>query len=373
MRTIHIILFALVLMSFSCNNNHSDTGRWTEERINRWYIEQGWMVGANYIPSSAINPIEMWQAETFDTVAIQRELHWASSLGFNTMRVFLHNLVWEKDGEEYLQRIDKYLEISQHYGIKTMFVLFDAVWNPSAKIGMQPEPVIHRHNSQWVQCPDVNQLKDTLNYGKLENYIKTVLSRFKDDGRVVIWDLYNEPDNDNFGKFPENELTDKRDYTYFLLENCFAWAREINPSQPITSGVWWGSWEESKLDENRFNAFQLENSDLISFHNYAGIEEFTYRIETLKRYNRPLFCTEYMARPMKNTFEAMMPVLKEHRISAYNWGFVEGRSQTNYPWDSWDSVYVSEPTVWFHDVLRRDGTPYSSGEVNFLKSILSDK
>lgn len=343
--------------------------RWSVEKANAWYAEQPWLIGSNFIPGTAINPIEMWQAATYDSVRIDQELQWASALGFNTMRVFLNNLVWEADSQAYLERIDHYLAIANRHQIKTMFVLFDAVWNPISQLGPQPAPVPHKHNSGWVQCPNAVQLQDSQHNAKLENYVKSIVSRFANDSRVVIWDLFNEPDNDNFGKFPAHELPDKRKYTYELLVQSFKWAREVNPRQPLTAGVWWGDWSEARLGENKFNVFQLENSDLISFHGYDNEIDFKARLQLLKRFKRPIICTEYMARPQGNTFEKVLPILKAEKIGAINWGFVSGKSQTIYPWDSWEKVYTAEPDLWFHDILRNNGQPYEVRETEFIRQL----
>ncbi len=367
-----VYFFIGVFLLGGCNRPADQTGRWSEERANMWLQETGWLVGANFTPYNAINQIEMWQAETFDPERIDIELGWASDIGFNSMRVYLHDLVWEEDPDGFLERMDKYLEIADRHGIRTMFVIFDAVWNPAAFTGGQPEPIPHTHNSGWVQSPTAERLKDTTNYSILEEYVKSVISYFADDPRVVVWDLYNEPDNDNFGKFPGTELPDKRTYTYHLLVKSFEWARSVNPSQPLTAGVWWGNWEEDKLDENPFNVFQLENSDVISFHSYSDIDEFNYRLELLKRYNRPLLCTEYMARTNKSTFREKLPVMKENRVAAYSWGLVAGKTQTNYPWSSWDSVYTSEPGVWFHDIFHANGEPWSQDEIELFNRLLTD-
>src|SRR5438045_5946418 len=69
----------------------STTDRWSEQKANSWYQQQPWVVGSDYIPASAINELEMWQAETFDPKQIDKELGWAEGLGMNTMRVFLHD------------------------------------------------------------------------------------------------------------------------------------------------------------------------------------------------------------------------------------------------------------------------------------------
>ena len=131
----------------------SARGQWTEKEARDWYGRQPWPVGCNYIPSTAINQLEMWQAETFDEAANDRELGWAAGLGFNTVRVYLHDLLWEQDVRGFMGRIDRFLAIAARHGIRPMFVLFDGVWDPFPKPGPQPSPRPHLHNSGWVQSP----------------------------------------------------------------------------------------------------------------------------------------------------------------------------------------------------------------------------
>lgn len=362
------ILIGLVSCDSSLENSSGTADRWTEERANDWYEETGWLIGANFNSSTAINQLEMWQAETFDPETIDRELEWAANIGFNSMRVYLHDLVWKDDPDGLLERMEEYLEIADSHGIGTMFVLFDGVWHPHPELGEQPAPMPHVHNSGWVQSPNIDVLADPDQWGYLEEYVKGVISHFSDDERVHVWDIYNEPDNTNDRAYGDIELENKREMAFELLKESFKWAREINPEQPITSGLWYGDWSVHE-EMKEMDQFMVENSDVISFHAYEGPEVMEERIENLQRYNRPIFCTEYMARPRGSTFQAELPILKKHNVGGYNWGFVAGKTQTIYPWDSWDMEYTSEPDPWFHDIFRVDGTPYDTDEVEFIKSI----
>lgn len=366
----NIILGLFIGFLVSCTNTTPDTnnGRWSEEKANEWYEEKGWLVGSNFNASTAINQLEMWQEDDFDPEVIDRELGWAADLGFNSMRVYLHDLVWKKDPEGFIDRLEQYLDIAESHDIGTMFVLFDGVWHPYPKLGEQPEPTPHVHNSGWVQSPSADVLADSTQWGYLEEYVKGVIGHFANDERVDVWDIYNEPDNTNDRAYGDIELEDKKERAFELLKASFEWAREANPSQPITSGLWYGDWSEHE-EMKEMDQFMVENSDVISFHAYEGPEVMQERINNLKRYNRPIFCTEYMARPRGSTFEAELPILKEEKVSAYNWGFVAGKTQTIYPWNSWDSTYTAEPEVWFHDILRDNGTPYDEEEVEFIKSL----
>jgi Cellulase (glycosyl hydrolase family 5) len=347
--------------------------RWSEDRANVWYARQPWLIGANFVPSTAINQLEMWQADTFDPKTIDRELGWAAEIGMNTMRVFLHDIPWREDADGFYRRIDQYLEIAHRHRIRTMFVLFDGVWNPLPKSGQQPRPTPHVHNSGWVQSPGKVILGNPALHAELKGYVQGVLSRFQNDERVLAWDLFNEPDNANTGKWegtPNEDLPPriKHDRACELLEKAFAWAREVNPSQPLTAGVWGDpQWLKSP---SRIEDISLQKSDVISFHTYHNAQDALPILNDLDAtFNRPILCTEYMARGNGSTFEELLPLLRERRIAAYNWGLVNGKSQTIYPWDSWYKSYSGEPELWFHDVFRGGGKPYRDHEVQIIKSL----
>jgi len=264
---------------------------WTPQQANDWYSRQPWLVGSNFIPSTAINELEMWQAETFDLPTIDRELTWAESLGMNTMRVFLHNLLWQ-DQQGFLARMEQFLRVADKHHIRITFVLLDSVWDPLPKLGKQREPRPHVHNSGWVQAPGAEILRDKSRWKKdLKPYVVGVISHFRNDHRVLMWDLINEPDNGN-PAYKSSELSNKAELAFELLKQEWKWAREAKPSQPLTSGVWTGDWSsDAKL--TALYRFQLENSDVISFHSYDPPAEMQKRIDSLKRYQRPIICTEY--------------------------------------------------------------------------------
>ena len=359
-------------MTMDADSTPIINGRWEADRAKTYYEAYGWQLGANYNPRNAINQLEMWQAETFSPEMIDEELGWAEDIGMNSMRVYLHNLVWEADSAAYLKRIEQYLDIADSHGISTSFVLFDAVWDPVSELGKQPEPRPHVHNSGWVQSPPARQLTTgSAYYPAGRSYIQGILRHFKDDDRIFMWDLYNEPDNHNFGKFP-NEPEGKEDYVYDLMVQTFRWAREVNPSQPVTAGVWFGplfNEVEANKPLNRFNAFQLANSDLISYHHYRDTTHHRQVLDRLQSFGRPLVCTEYVARTHGSDFLGTTPLLHAENVSAYNWGLVAGKTQTQYPWASWDSTFTAEPHLWHHEVFYPDGRAYDEGEVALLRRL----
>jgi hypothetical protein len=341
--------------------------RWTTARANAWYDAQPWLVGSNYTPATAINQLEMWQAETFDPATIDRELGWARTMGMNTMRVFLHNLLWEQDAIGFRKRIDAFLTIAARHGIRPMFVLFDSVWDPDPKLGPQRAPIPGVHNSGWVQAPGHARLEDASGYPRLREYVEGIVGAFARDERVLAWDLWNEPDAGGGGPYPRQE--DKHKYVEALLGQAFEWARGRNPVQPLTSG----QWRNEDFTAERLNSIeriQVEQSDIISFHDYNWPETFERRIRQLQAYGRPIFCTEYMARGAGSTFDGSLPIGKRYNVAMYNWGFVDGKTQTKFPWDSWERPYTSQqPAIWFHDVLRADGAPYRAAETALIKRL----
>ena len=361
------LLPILVTLIGSCVAASPD--RWTEERANAWYADTPWPVGANYVPRTAINQLEMWQADTFDPKVIDQELGWAAGLGLNAMRVFLHDILWTQDSAGFLRRMDEFLAIADKHKIKTLFVFFDGVWDPHPYAGKQRPPRPHIHNSGWVQSPGRVILGDPSKHAALKPYVQGVLRRFKDDRRVLAWDLFNEPDNKNTDAYGSIELPDKAGDALVLLEKTFAWAREVNPSQPLTAGIWldYQGWKKNPP----IYQFMLAQSDIITFHNYGKPDDMAREVAELKTtYQRPILCTEYMARGIGSTFDPILGDLQRANVAAFHWGLVDGKSQTIYPWDTWKKIYTAEPPLWHHDIFRADGSAYRPTEVAFLKKLL---
>jgi hypothetical protein len=350
MKKILFLIFTSVIIFGCCKQQQTVRDVWTKEQANEWYKQWGWLRGCDFIPSTAINQLEMWQAETFDPATIDKELSWASDIGMNCMRVYLHHLAWETDKEGFKKRINDYLTIATNRHISTIFVIFDDCWNPTYTAGVQPETKPGVHNSGWVRDPGDLLHQDSLLVIELEAYVKDILTTFKNDKRIVLWDLYNEPGNSGYG-----------DKSLPLLQQVFTWGRTVNPSQPLSAGVW-----SSNLPN--LNRFQLDNSDVITYHDYTAIETHQQTVDSLKLLGRPLICTEYMARRNNSTFPTIMPMLKDENIGAINWGLVAGKTNTIFAWDT-PLPEEQEPPLWFHDIFRKDGTPYLQEEVDLIKSL----
>jgi hypothetical protein len=322
---------------------------WPVSKANKWYHDQPWITGANFIPSTAVNQLEMWQEASFDPATIQRELGYAAAIGFNMMRVYLHHTAWQEDGAGFKSRMKEYLSIADHYGIKTMFVFFDDCWKDQYRPGPQPVPKPGVHNSGWLKDPGSAIDNHPALMDTLEWYVKDILTTFKNDERVSCWDLYNEPGHFGHG-----------DKSWPLLKNVVRWARTVQPDQPITIGIW-------NKDFTSFNRFQLENSDILTFHNYRDTASLIAAIDTLLPYGRPLICTEYMKRPNNSTFSTHLPIFKNKKVGAINWGLVAGKTQTNYP--QGNKGGEPEPALWYHDIFRADGSAFDPEELLFIRSI----
>jgi len=373
MKRVDCVLMRLMLIVTLCASAAwAQTTRWSEQRANAWYTQQPWLVGSNYVPRSAINQLEMWQEGTFDPVEIDIEFAWAEALGMNTMRVFLHDLLWQQDATGFQKRIDRFLTIASRHRIRPLFVLFDSCWDPLPHLGPQHPPIPGVHNSGWVQSPGSAALADANQYPRLKAYVQGVVGAFAMDERVLAWDVWNEPGANNAGSYSKEELKEKDKTTLVtaLLPQVFEWAREANPVQPLTSGIWAVDTSVDGANLGELQQIQLRESDIITFHNYSWPEYFKRQVSWLKKYNRPVICTEYMARSVGSTFDTVLPIAQQERVGAMNWGFVAGKTQTYLPWESWEHPYVlSQPPVWFHEVLRPDGTPYRQAEVDLIRQL----
>lgn len=363
----------LIVLAFCANALSQQATRWPEQKANAWYAQQPWLVGSNYIPKSAINQLEMWQEPTFDPAQIEKELTWAEAMGMNTMRVFLHDLLWQQDAPGFQKRLNQFLAIAARHHIRPMLVLFDSCWDPSPHLGPQHPPIPGVHNSGWVQSPGAVALADPKQYPRLQEYVVGLIRAFANDDRILAWDLWNEPGGVSDNNYPSEELKakDKIARIAVLLPQVFEWAREAKPTQPLTSGVWDVDTFSDSPNLGELQPIQLRESDIITFHNYGWPESFQQEVAWLKqKYHRPVICTEYMARSRGSTFDTILPIARNEHVGAINWGFVAGKTQTYLPWDSWQRPYVVEqPSVWFHEVLRGDGTPYRQAEVDLIRQL----
>jgi len=375
-------------------------GQWSIEKAWKWFDNQRWPCGFNYIPANAISYTEMWMPYACDTELIDKELALGEEVGFNCLRVVLPFVVWEHDSEAFKKRLESFLSICDKRGIKVMFTLFDDcafgsdenLKNPT--YGRQPEVLEGWYANGWTPSPGHDMVRDPKTWPRLEKYVKDVISTFKDDWRVWVWDLYNEPTNGGLGNT-----------SVPLIEEVFRWARDVKPSQPLTVAQWNGN--------EVLNRVIFANSDIITFHNYGAADHLAKHIASLAKHGRPIINTEWLNRGRGSLVETCLPVFAKENVGCMHWGLVNGKTQTHLNWGHrpgapdpkvWQhdlyrrdhrpynttelelfgktirenmsrrssqraNAYPKEPKVWFHDILRKDGTPFDEDEATFLRSI----
>ena len=354
--------------------------QWSREQAQAWYQQKGWLCGFNYLPSTAVNWTDIWQAETFDAATIERELGWAADAGYNTLRINLPFIVWEHDRDGLMARIDRFLTIADGHGFSTMLTLMDdcGFSGDEPYLGPQKPPVPGKHNSQAAASPGRNVVMDITQWCELERYIKDVVGMFAQDERILVWDLYNEPTNRGIFRGPnQHEEFDPAMelYSHHLMELAFSWAREANPCQPLTVCAWHAANHFSPDDPIFTHPTDLRAmalSDVISFHAYQSLELLEKSLEIVATYDRPLLCTEWLARHAKSFMHEQLPIFKERKIACYQWGLVKGRTQTHLPWPNIQRAVPEYADTWFHDLLEADGSPYDEREVALIQSLTTE-
>ncbi len=326
--------------------------RWEAGRANAWFSSQPLPIGFNYVPANAISYTEMWMDDGFDPELIDRELAVAQTVGFNCLRVVLPFVVWEAEADAFKRRFEIFLNLCEKRGIKVTPCFFDdcvfgSIVDPV--FGKQPEVVKGWYANGWTPSPGHARAKDPLVRPALERYVKDIMTAHRGDRRILYWDLYNEPSNSGMGSA-----------SLSLLRDVFRWAREINPTQPVTSGIWGGSQRVTQLLKHE--------SDIITFHNYHPPDQLRNEIRDLKRLGRPVVCTEWLNRPFKSTVEDCLPVFIEEGVGALHWGMVNGRTQTDLPWGHHSAITYTGP--WQHDIFRPDHSPYDPHEIEMFKSVI---
>jgi hypothetical protein len=362
----------LVISLFSTAVAIAQTKQWSPSTASDWYSRQPWIIGANYIQSNTVNQIEMWQSDTFDGDRIDMELGWAESLGINTLRVTLHELVWEKDSGGMQNRMRKLLGIADKHKMKVIFVLFDSLGDPYPEPGHQRQPRPGVRNSLWVQSPGAKGLTDAKQIENALNYAEDVVAVFAIDKRVLAWDVWNEPDNTNSTSYANSELPNKVTAVRDLLPTLFRYVRAGGPTQPVTSGLWKnGDWS-SMAALSPIEKIQVEQSDFISFQNYDGPEDFEKRVKWLKTFGRPVLCTGFLARNQGSSVDAILPIALKYDVGALVGDLVQGKTQRFLPQDSWKTPYVDkEPSVWSQDLFRTTGPLYRKEDADVIKQMIA--
>jgi hypothetical protein len=329
-------------------------GRWPVQKADDWAGQQPWFCGFNYIPANAINSTEMWAAGTFSPDQIERELTEAQKVGFDCARVFVQYIIWEQDPAGLHKRIDTFLEIAARHGIKVMFVPFDDCYfghqGPEPIVGKQPDPIPGEYASGFTSSPGPKRVGDPAYWPRLHDYVTDLLTWYKNDPRVFMWDLYNECTNSGMGT-----------ESLPLLRAEWEWARAVNPSQPLTMCYWTDGSHE-------LNRFIFENVDVVTFHNYSPGPELRKEIAQMKSHGRPVICTEWLNRPQGSVVAEELPIFAELKVGCIHWGLVNGKTQTNYRWGS--KAGDPPPKVWQHDLFHTDLTPYDAKELAVFHELI---
>jgi hypothetical protein len=329
---------------------------WSKEEAQKWFDEQPWPCGFNYIPANAISYTEMWMPYCYDPELIDQELALAEEVGFNCLRVVLPFVVWEHDPVAFKARLESFLSICDQRGLRVMLTLFDdcafgsdeKLTNPT--YGRQPEVLKGWYANGWTPSPGHAMVRDPKTWPRLERYVKDVIGAFKDDRRVWVWDLYNEPTNGGLGNT-----------SLPLVEEVFGWAREVRPSQPLTVAQWNGN--------GLLNNVIYMNSDVITFHDYGPADGLAHHIESLRKQGRPLINTEWLNRGRGSLVETCLPVFIKEDVGCMHWGLVNGKTQTHLAW-GWRPG-MGEPKTWQHDLFSADRKPYRPEELDLFRKYLA--
>ena len=330
--------------------------RWSVEKANAWAAENPWWCGVNYIPANAVNYTAMWDKTGFSPDVIRRELKLMTETGMNCVRFVMQYKVYEDDPEYFAGAFEKFLSLCDEAGVKAMPIFFDDCAfgiNSDPVVGRQSEPLEGWYAWAWSPSPGPTMVVDWREHPKLERFVKDVISRHKNDKRIFLWDLYNEPTNCELKK-----------RSLPLLRKVFAWAREVDPSQPITSGIW--------NDDRELNEILLANSDVVTFHCYKNAKALSAEIRRLKAHGRPVICTEWMRRPVKSTVAECLGLFADADVGCLSWGLVNGKTQTHLPWGHRPEnlPYVG---AWQHDLYRGDMSPYDPREIETIKATVKRK
>ena len=348
--------------------------KWSKEKAWEWYNSRPFIRGCNYMSADCANRIDQWQAlgfeERFETT--EKELKLMQELGFNSVRLILEYVVWEKEHDSFLERFERYISLCAKYGISCMIVLANDCMPPKTELWKMPDVGVQnydwgyhggRRHSQHGghNCPAPHYYFDDEKYrDSYFEMVKEIVTLYKDDPRILMWDLFNEPGNSN-----------REEITMPYLVRMFETVREINPSQPLTVGAWW--FDSNDFHTSKLNEYALENSDIITYHCYNTYVEHVKLIKYLKGFGRPLVNTEWLARCTGNSVFENFPLFYLENIGCYNWGFVAGKYQTYEPYEAHWNWYYNDPnapidfTKWFHDLYRPSHKPYDPRETELIR------
>lgn len=357
--------------------------KWSRQKAWEWYNSQPWIRGCNYMSADCANRIDCWQEyefeEKFETT--RGELALMAELGYNSIRIIPEFFVWDKEHDGFMERFERYIELAAQNGISCMVVLGNDCVPPYEEAvkrmhlgeqhvdwGYHGGRKVSQHGHFGGSGYSI--LDEPENAERYYEFVKEIVEKYKADKRIIIWDVFNEPGNS------------KRDSMSLPhLKRFFEIIRDIDPIQPLTVAIWSQTTNLDSLKD--IEKFGLENSDIISYHNYGTYENNIRELKLLKGFDRPIINTEWLNRCGGNTVEELFPLFYLENVGCYNWGFVAGKYQTYEPWNGiWDG-YKENPraydnfdfTKWLHDLYRPNHNPYNPKETELIKRFctLADK
>lgn len=356
---------------------------WTKERAWKWYNDHAWIRGCNYMSADCANRVDQWQEYGFEErfVTTEKELTLMAEIGYNSIRIIPEFIVWKKEHDGFMARFERYIELAAQKGISCMVVLGNDCMPPYEEalkrmhLGEQHVDWGYHGGRKVSQHGSFDgsgySVLDNPEYAKeYYEFVRELVETYKNDERIIIWDVFNEPGNS------------KRDSMSLPhLKKFFEIIRAIDPIQPLTVGIWSQNTELDKLMD--IEKYGLENSDIVSYHNYGTYETNIQELQLLKKLERPVVNTEWLNRCGGNTIEELFPLFYLEKVGCYNWGFVAGKYQTYEPWNGvWDG-YKEHPeyydnfdfTKWLHDLYRPSLNPYNPKEIEIIKKFctLADK
>lgn len=349
--------------------------QWSIEEINAWYDAQPWLTGFNFYPSTTINQTEIWQEYDHARVFadIGKELSLAKSIGFNCLRTILPFELWQRCPEVFFRHLEEYLALCADFGIRVMPVLFDDCCVPRERyqpmvFGKQPDPEPGYFGGSSVTCFETTNsagytlIDDEGMDVQVENYIRQLMEHFRNDDRILVWNVWNEPGNSNRGS-----------QSLPMMTKVFGWLRQYDASQPLAADLFSAGCDFpdeylcKPRVETEIELAAVALSDIISYHYYGDYLHMRQFIQKLKEYQRPLLCTEWLHRPMRSFIQTHLPLLKRERVGSFMFGFVNGKSQFNEVWEYLKERKDMDTTLWMHDIFHSNFVPYDQEEIDVIK------
>jgi hypothetical protein len=317
--------------------------RWTVTRAHEYMQSYGVIKGCNFVPSYCKSPMQHFI--DFREDIIRKELGYAKKAGLNSIRLWIPCFAWQSDRQTFYQVLDKYLEICNEMQFSIMATLTCYSIKKDTfqeKLEVKPQRFYPGVHIQPLEIEGIYR-READDWPVIREYYQEITKRYGDNRTIIVWDLYNEA------------WEKDRD----LQEHLFQWVREVDPGQPLTAC--WGAHDYS---------------DVITFHTYQppggkkrdelpGLLSFEEEINYALSYNRPVLCTEWLARTFGNNFQNVLPVFAAYNIGFYFWGLVAGSGQYRFPWN-WPEG-APEPYLWFHEILYPDGHPYKREEIDMIR------